>query len=447
MSGIRMNRRRILRGMLAGSAVTVTLPYLECFLNGNGNALASGRELPVRFGTWFWGLGVNQPIFTPSKFGTDYDLKEQVASFKEHKKHINIYSNFDVLTDGKPNFCHFTGVMGLRTGSVPATRESYPGESLDVTIADVIGNASRFPTISLAATGNPRTSYSFRSADAINPPDVSPAEFYQRIYGPEFQDPNSPNFTPDVRIMTRKSILSGIVEQSASLRKTLSKADQARLDEYFTATRSLENRLALQLEKPDPAEACKVPKAIEKDAAAGIDSEQVVQRHNLMADILAMGLACNQTKVFNMAYSEASALTSKKGAPRPHHPQTHEENVDPKLGYQPGAAWFSTKAMESYAYLVGALAKIKEGDGTLLDRSLVLAHSDTNLAQVHSLSGMPMITAGSAGGRVKTGLHLDGKGAPATQVGLTCMQAMGVQITEWGTNSMKINRPVGDVLA
>ncbi len=447
MSGVRMDRRRILRGMLGGSAVTLALPFLECFLDGNGTALASGRDLPVRFGTWFWGLGVNGPIFTPTKVGADYDLKEQTASFKDLKKHINIYSNFDVLTDGKPNFCHFTGWMGLRTGSVPATRESYPNETFDVTIADVIGGASRFSTISLAATGNPRTSFSFRTADSINPPDVSPADFYQRIYGPEFQDPNSPNFTPDVRIMTRKSILSGIVEQSAQLRKTLSKSDQVRLDEYFTATRSLENRLALQLEKPDPAEACKVPKSIEKDAPAGIDAEQLAVRHNLMADTLAMALACNQTKVFNLAYAEAQALTSRKGAPRPHHPQTHEENMDPKLGYQPGAAWFSTQAMQSFAYFVGALAKIKEGDGTLLDRTLVMAHSDTNLAQVHSLNGMPMLTAGSAGGRVKTGIHVDGKGAPGSQVALTCMQAMGVQRTEWGTNSMKTNRPVSEVLA
>ena len=447
MSVVKLDRRRILRGMLNGSAVTVALPFLECFLNSNGTALASGQELPVRFGTWFWGLGVTDAIYKPSKFGSDYELKEQTASFKDLKKYINIYSNFDVLTDGKPNFCHFTGWVGLRTGEVPGTREGLARESLDVTVADVIGTSSRFPIISLAATGNPRTSLSFRNADAINPPDVSPVDLYTRIFGPDFQDPNSPNFTPDPRIMTRKSVLSGVAEHSAQLRRTLSTSDQARLDEYFTATRSLENRLALQLEKPAPAEACKVPGPIEKEAQPGIDYEVLSSRHNLMADTLVMAVACNQTRVFNMVYSEASALTTRKGAPRPHHPQTHEEAVDLKLGYQPGAAWFSTRAMESFAYLVGALAKIKEGDGTLLDRTLVWAHSDTNLAQIHTLTGMPMLTAGSAGGRMKTGIHVDGQGGPGSRVGLTCMQAMGVQITEWGVNSMKTNRPVSEVLA
>ena len=447
MSVVRMNRRRVLRGMLNGAAVTVALPYLECFLNGNGDALASGRELPVRFGTWFWGLGISDPIFTPSKFGADYELKEQTASFKELKKHINIYSNFDVPTDGKPNFCHYTGWVASRTGAVPATRDVYPQESIDVTISDVIGNASRFPIISLAANANPRTSFSFRSADAINPPDVSPVEFYQRIFGPDFQDPNSPTFVPDPRIMTHKSVLSTVLDQSVKLRQTLSKSDQVRLDEYFTATRALENRLALQLEQPAPAAACKVPKALDKELPAGIDSELLAMRHNLMVDVLTMAVACNQTKVFSLAYSESGSLTSRKGASRPHHPQTHEESVDTKLGYQPGAAWFVTRAMESWAYFVGALANFKEGDGTLLDRTLVMAHSDTKLAQVHSLTGMPMMTAGSAGGRIKTGVHVDGKNAPVTQVGLTCMQAMGVQMAEWGTNSLKINRPVTEVVA
>ena len=58
-----LSRRRILRGMMNGAAVTVALPFLDCFLNGNGNALASGAPMPVRFGTWLWGCGVATQIF------------------------------------------------------------------------------------------------------------------------------------------------------------------------------------------------------------------------------------------------------------------------------------------------------------------------------------------------------------------------------------------------
>src|SRR6267378_4100348 len=68
------SRRRVLRGMMGGGAVTLALPFLDCFLNTNGTALAGGRPLPVRFGTWNWGLGMNSQRWVPTKLGTDYDL-------------------------------------------------------------------------------------------------------------------------------------------------------------------------------------------------------------------------------------------------------------------------------------------------------------------------------------------------------------------------------------
>ena len=66
-------RRSLLRGMMGGAAVSVGLPFLDCFLNTNGTALASGAPLPVRFGTWFWGLGVTEDRWKPTKTGAGYD--------------------------------------------------------------------------------------------------------------------------------------------------------------------------------------------------------------------------------------------------------------------------------------------------------------------------------------------------------------------------------------
>ncbi len=445
MTKSKFTRRRVLRGMFNGCATTVALPLLDCFLDNKGTAFASGEPLPARFGTWFWGLGMDQQIFVPKKVGADYDLPEQIASLRDVRKHVNVYTGFDVLTDGRPNLCHYTGWVAVRTGEAPLGNGRYPGASLDVLVSDVVGTNSRYRSLQVAATGNPRSSQSFRSSEAVNPADVSAVELYQRIFGPEFQDPNSPVFKPDPRIMTRKSALSTVMEQSADLRKTLGKADQSRLDEYFTSVRALEDRLSLQLQKPPPAEACVLPSKIEKDLPLGLAAEMVANRHNLLTDILVMALACNQTRVFSMMYSDAQALTTKPGNPRPHHPATHEDLRDPVLGYQLDSAWLITRAMESWAYFVGALAKVKEGDGTLLDHSLVLAHSDCQLAQVHSLQAVPLMTAGSAGGRLKTGLHVTGQGTPATRVSLTALQAMGVKVDAWGANSMRTSRAVGEV--
>lgn len=441
-----ISRRRVLRGILNGSAVTVALPFLECFLNGSGTALANGTPLPTRYGTWFWGLGMNKSLWVPKKVGADYDLPDQIASFKDIKQHINLYSNFNVLLDGRPNLCHYSGWISVLAGEAPTGR-TLPGQSLDVTISDAIGSATRFRSLQLAATGNPRTSFSYRSNDAINPPDASVTEFYQRIFGPEFQDPNSPDFKPDPRVMARKSVLSAVIEHTGDLKKTLGAADQARLDEHLTAVRSLENRLALQLQKPPPAPACKVPPPIEKDLPAGLNVERVGARHNMMADLLVMALACNQTRVFSLAYAEAVSNTTREGVVRPHHPETHEAAVDPVTGVQPNAAQFIKDAMGAYAYLITAMANFKEGDGTLLDRSLVFGVTDCELAQIHALSGVPMMTAGTAGGRFKTGLHVDGGGSPVTRVSLTVQQAMGLQMSEFGKNSMKTSQPVGEILA
>ena len=155
----------------------------------------------------------------------------------------------------------------------------------------------------------------------------------------------------------------------------------------------------------------------------------------MMTDLMVMALACDQTRVFNMAYSAAFAATIKPGYEKPHHTTTHEEPIDKALGYQPIASWFTRRAMEEWAYFVEAFAKVQEGDGTLLDNTLIYASTDTNYARIHSIDGIPMFTAGRAGGRVRTGLHVDGGGTAATRVGYTAMKVLGVDAASWGSKS------------
>jgi Protein of unknown function (DUF1552) len=442
-----IDRRTVLRGMLSGTAVTVALPFLECFLNSHGTALASGAPMPVRFGTWFWGLGMNKKLFIPDKLGPDFDLKEELSAIRPVKDYINLFSRYRVITDGRPNLCHYTGWVVLRCGQAPADKESLPSESIDVTVADSIGGGTRFRSLEMTATGDKLHSYSFRSAQSVNPPEVSPVAFYRRVFGPEFGDPNSPDFRPNPELMLRKSVLSAVREDSVQLQKRLGSADRARLDQYFTSLRGLEQRLALQLQKPPPAAACYKPPALPKEVATGMDVELVGERHKLMTDILVAALACNQTRVFNMGYSHSGANTTKNGEPNTHHVLTHEEPMN-KQGYQELHSWFVRRSMEAWAYFVGALAAVHEGDRTLLDNTLVFAHSDQEFARTHTTDGIPMMTAGRAGGRIKSGIHFDGRNdAVATQVGLTLLQAMGLEKPAWGSGSMKTAQVVDGILA
>src|ERR1700742_4548340 len=117
-----LNRRKVVRGVLNGSAVTVALPLLNVFLNGNGTALADGRAMPVRFGTWFWGLGMTKSIFVPKKTGANWEITEEMESLKGIQKHINVVTNLTAFRDTYENRCHYTGCIFGRTGIAPANQ-------------------------------------------------------------------------------------------------------------------------------------------------------------------------------------------------------------------------------------------------------------------------------------------------------------------------------------
>ncbi len=439
------NRRRVLRGMLNGGAVTVSLPLLNCFLNGNGTALADGSPMPLRFGTWFWGCGMNARIFNPAKTGTNFEFPEESAPLQKVRKHINMFSNYNGYRDGAPNLCHYTGWVITKTGQAPDSRNDRPASTIDTLIARQIGRTTRFPLLNATATGDAQTSFSYE-AGTLNPAEYSPVNFYTRLFGPDFQDPNAPTFTPNPRIMARKSVLSGVLEQTTSLMSEVGAEDKQRLEQYFAGLRSLEHQFDLQLTKPTPIASCKAPSG-PKDPQAGMASELVSARHDLMTQLMVMAVACDQTRVFNMAYSAAQAATIKVGYEKPHHTTTHEEPVDDKLQYQPVVSWFTQRAMEKMADFVEAFTKIKEGDGTLLDNCLIYCTSESGLARIHSNDGIPLFAAGRAGGRMKTGYHIDGKGASNGAVGYTMMRLMGMDVKSFGTKSNESSTPIGEIVA
>lgn len=440
-----ITRRGILRGVAAGVGATVALPLLDCMLNVNGTALASGAPLPLRFGTWFWGCGMNPSRWNPTAIGANYEITPELKPIESIRSQISVLSKFDVLLDGKSNFVHSSGNLGIRTGQAPAQADQNELPTIDVLVADAVGTSTRFRSLELTASGNPRHSYSRRSTSVVNPSEGSPVAFYTRLFGPDFQDPNAADFKPDPAVMLRRSVLSSVSDDRARLVSEVGATDRARLDEYFTSVRQLEQQLELQLQKPPPAQACAIPQK-PGDAPVGQDIEVSTTNHRVLAELLVMALACNQTKVFNMVFSDSASSLTKAGTDKTHHTLTHEELADPLLAYQPQATWFGMRSLEAWATFVNILAAVREGDGSLLDNSLVLAHSDTSFAKTHDVLGIPIMIAGRAGGRIKTGLHIAGNGEPVTRIGLTIQQVMGVQIDSWGAGAMQTAKPLSDLL-
>ena len=308
--------------------------------------------------------------------------------------------------DGNPPQIHAYRAAGLRRRrhSAGAT-EAFP--SVDTLIADTIGTRSRFRSLEVSCTGSPM-SYSKRSGSAINPSEMSPAALYTRIFGPDFKDPNAADFTPDPAIMARRSVLSAVAERAPSLAGEVGAADRARLDEYFTSLRELEQQLDLELQKPAPLEACAVPAKTEAQATPGTVVEDAFVNHKLFMGILAHALACDQTRVINVL-NWAGELR-RASNPMTFHIYSHEESVDPKIGYQPNVGWFMERCMDAGHEMLTIMDGIREGDGTLLDHSLLFYATDHGYAKFHSLEHMPILTFGKAGGRMKTGIHVAADG-------------------------------------
>ena len=437
-----VSRRTLLRGTMGGAAISVGLPFLDYFLNGNGNALAStGSALPPVFGTWLQKLGLNPGMWEPEIVGPNYENNVQLKIWDQFRDRINIFTGLRYFLDGRPLKTHTSGVQIAYTGGIPNGTDG--GPSLDSKIADVIGKRSRFRSIEVSIDGS-RESASQRSGTSPNPPEKSPVALYQRIFGPQFQDPNAAVFTPDPIVMARQSVLSAVGEHRKSVMPSLGAADRERLDEYFTSIRQIEQQLTIELEKPEPLVACEVP-SVPEEATPGTVLSDVETNSNLFAGLLGYAIACGQTQVFNIA--TGSLNLRQTGSAYTWHMATHEESVDEQLGYQKDVFVFNTWANKTFLNFLRTLDGIREGDGTVLDRALVLWQTDHGDARVHSLTEVPVFTVGSGGGRLKTGIHVAAPGDPVTRVGLTVQQALGVPVRTWGERSNETTRTITEIMA
>ncbi len=435
-------RRTVLRGAMGGMAVSVGLPLLDCFLNENGTAMAAdGAPLPVVFGSWFQNLGLNPGRWKPAQTGRNYENNLELKVLDPYRERMNIISGTQYFMDGRPLETHVSGVQIATMGSLPLGVNSDP--SLDTTIADVIGDKTRFKSIEISL-GAGRQSLSRRRGGAINPSEPSPAALYARLFGPEFKDPNDAQFTPDPHVLARRSVLSAIADERRDIMKRIGATDRTRLDEYFTAVRQIEQQLDIELQKPAPLASCRLPEAVTTDAS-GRNVAAVELNNKLFAALLAHALACGQTRVFNVNFGTQGLRTP--GGVRDWHSLTHEEPIDPALGYQRDVTWFIEFATGTFAQFLRLLDGYREGDGSVLDRALVLWQTDHGYARTHTMDDLPILTIGGAGGRIRTGMHLVAAGDTSARVGLTVQQAMGVSLNSWGRLSNQTSKPIAEMLA
>src|SRR4029078_2586404 len=160
-----------------------------------------------------------------------------------------------------------------------------------------------------------------------------------------------------------------------------------------------------------------------------------------------IALATDQTRVFNLSVSSPQNAMFVPGDPLGFHQSTHEEPVDPKLGYQPRVHEYNVASMELFASFLKELDAIQEGDGTLLDHSVVMAFTDQSYARIHSVDGLPILVAGGASGRIKTGHHIAGDNSPVSRVRLKLPEGWGVSVDSWGSQSLQVRSRYTELLS
>jgi hypothetical protein len=246
--------------------------------------------------------------------------------------------------------------------------------------------------------------------------------------------------------MLQQSVLSAVTDERKDFMKDLSAGDRARMDQYFTSVREAEMQMAAELKRPDVIAKVAIP-GNPGDMAVNYALPNVRTVTPLMAKLGALAMATDQTRVFNLAISEPGSNIFVPGDPLGYHITTHMEAIDLTLGYQPRVAEYNIYSMEILASVLKEMDAIQEGDGTLLDHSMVMAYSDQSYAKIHAVDGIPIMLAGGASGRMKTGYHIAGGGNPVSRVGLTVQKAMGISIDGWGKGSMETKAMYSELLA
>jgi hypothetical protein len=432
-----LSRRSLLRGVLYGSAVGVALPALELMLNGHGTAYADGTALPKRFGVFFWGNGVRLKQWTPIATGAGYALSDQLKPLINVKDYVSVVSGFNIKSGNERG--HHAGCVGILSGAPMISQapngapyaSTFSAPSIDQVVATALATKLKYRSLEIGVSktvttgeGSTLRYLSHNGPDNPNPPEYSPAALYARLFGADFRAPNTTK-PIDPRLMLRRSVLDAVRGDAASLKQRLGTNDQRRVEQHLESIRTLENQILAIENAPPPPSACLAPAA----PSTMLGDKYLIANNDAMAGLAAMALACDQTRVFSVLFSGSVGGTSypeiTKGN---HHSLTHDEP-----GEQPDVHAITVFIMQRFAKLLETLKGVKEGDGNLLDNCVILASSDTAEGQAHSINDYPILVAGKGGGAlVHPGIHFRGKGNNTSEVLLTLLQAMGLNINEFG---------------
>jgi hypothetical protein len=430
------------RTFLRGVGTTLVLPLLDAMIPSL-TALADTPADPARLrrlGFVFMPMGSDITRWTPPAPHRLDNLSPTLSPLERVKEQVNIISNLELLnaypgTHATSNAAFLSAAKAKHTEST----DYFLGTTVDQIAAKQIGKDSQLPSLELAmdlmATVGQcdngfacvyQNNLSWSSPTTPLPAEAHPRIVFERLFGE-----GGSSAERRAALQKRASLLDAVTEDFARLKRQLGPADRARVSGYMESVREVERRI-------QKAEVDAKQNALpDLDRPVGVPASYA-DHARLMFDLQVLALQGDITRVitFQLARETSNRTYPEIGVPDPHHPLTHHGNDPDKIARMAKINQFHVSL---FAYYLERLKATREGDGSLLDHSLVLYGSGMGNPNVHDHTNLPIIVAGGAAGNMKGGRHIKyDQPTPLANLHLTLLDKVGVRLDKFGDSNGKV---------
>ena len=438
-----MSRRSLLRGL----GISLALPAFESLASPARAAAAA--TVPTRMAFLYIPNGVNVERWMPTGTGTDYSFGpslEALTSFRGDLQFIRGLAQQHGFAGPDGAGDHARAVATILTGARPrktAGADIKAGVSVDQVAASVIGTATRFPSLELSCdasrkSGNCDSGYScaysfnmsWRSENQPATAETNPRLVFERLFGAGSGHERAASLA--ARQQEQKSILDFVLGEARGLSDQLGTTDRRKLDEYLTGVREIEQRVtAFQ-----PESVANVPDLVLPDRPPSSYADHI----RLMADMMVLAFQTDSTRIatFMLAHDGSNRSFPEVGVGDGHHNLSHHQGKEENLEK---IARIDRFYGEQLAYVLTRMKDIREENGrSLLDNSMLLYTSGLSDGNRHNHNDLPVIMAGTAGGRLTTGRNLvlpDEQ--PMSNLFMTMLDLMGAPQDGFGDSTGRLD--------
>ncbi len=420
-----ISRRRFLQG----TGILLSLPFLDAMLPAFARAAVSSSPLspnakPRRMFGICNNLGLLPELFFPTGNGRDYVASPYLKLLEAHRGEFTVLNG---VSHPNVDGGHPADISFLTAAPHPASSSFRNTISLDQYIAERIGILTRFPSLTLAVNTNTR-SLSWTGSGVAIPPEEKASDVFKQLFLQGTQE----EIEAQIRDLdTGRSILDAVADQAKDLQRKVGAHDRTRLDQYFTSVRDLESRMQASRgweTKPKPVVSASVP----VDPAS---PAQYMAKVKVMYDLAKLAFETDSTRSITlMLNSVGTPVVEIRGATitEDYHNLSHHGKADDKLAQLKVLDEWQMKLL---AGLMTDLKSVREGEETLLDRTMVLYGSNLGDANAHSTTNMPTLFAG---GGFRHGQHLvfdRQQNYPLPNLFVSMLQRMGIEEEKFASST------------